>query len=146
MIVIERIYSSQIRWGRLGFKSGSFKILRNCKTITYKYLAQKRQQNNFQILEQQNTRPPIVTAVLFRLVRWLGYGLNDRGSILGRGRDCFLRSVQTHSGSQPPFCICEFPSTVKRLRYKAVHSNSEVKNAWSFNSTLPNAFMAGCVG
>jgi hypothetical protein len=142
MFVKEWICSSQIRRGGLQFKPGTFKTLRNCETIAYKYLTQKRQQNHFQILEQEHKHPLIVGTELFRLVRWLGYKLNDRGSILGRSRDCFLRSVQAHSGSHPTFCTWEFAPMVKRPGFKAGHSNSEVKNAWSYNSTPPTVFMA----
>jgi len=145
-IVKEWVCSYQIRRGGLRFKSGTLKTFENCKTIAYNYLTQKRQQNHFQILKQQYTHPPLVGTGLFRLVRWLGYKLNDWGSILGRGRDCFLCSVQTHSGSHPTFCTWEFPPTVKRPRYKAGHSNSEVKNAWIYNSTPPTVFMAWCIG
>jgi len=76
MVVKEWICSSQIRRGGLRFKSGIFKTLTNRKTIAYKYLTQKRQQNHFQILEQQHKHPLIVGTGLFRLVWWFGYKLN----------------------------------------------------------------------
>jgi hypothetical protein len=73
------------------------------------------------------------------------YGLDDWGSVPGRGsRRIFSphRRIQTGSGAtQPPiqWVLGELFSGVKRPEHEADHcppSSVEVKNAWSYTSTL----------
>jgi len=76
------------------------------------------------------------------------YGLNDWGSILGRGKEGIFLLVATACRSalgptQPPIqCVLVVVSPgVKRPDRKADHSSpsvAEVKNVWSYTSTSPN--------
>jgi hypothetical protein len=81
-----------------------------------------------------------------------GYGLDDRGSRVrfpaGAGNFSLLRRVQTGSGAHPasyPICTGVLSLRVMRPGCEADHSHptsGEVKNAWSYTSTL-NMFLHG---
>jgi hypothetical protein len=84
-------------------------------------------------------------------VQWLGYELEDRGSIRGRGRFfCFRHRVQTGSGPHPasyPTSTGDYFPGVKRPGREAEHSppsSAEVKNEWSCTST-PYVFLTWCL-
>jgi hypothetical protein len=83
-------------------------------------------------------------------VQWLGYGLDNRGSIHARGTDFFSSPLHLFTTSsrtalrptQPP--IQWVPGAlslrVKRPGCEAEHSppsSAEVKNAWSYTSIPP---------
>jgi hypothetical protein len=73
--------------------------------------------------------------------------LGDWGSIHGCNWDFFLTSQPALGPTQPPIqWVPEaLPLKVKRPGNEADHSppsSAEVKNAWSYTSTLPYVFMA----
>jgi hypothetical protein len=75
-------------------------------------------------------------------VSWLGHGLDDKGSIPGKGREgIFLFASSYQMGTEA------FSLGVKRPGRESDHSppsSAEVKNAWSYISTPQYAFMAWC--
>jgi len=78
--------------------------------------------------------------------------MSDRGSTPDRGRECFLhhRALTESGAHQPPIqCVMGALSLgVERLLREANHAllfSAEVKNAWSFTSTLQYVFMAWCL-
>jgi hypothetical protein len=74
-----------------------------------------------------------------------GYGLDDRGSFPGRGKDFFRHRVQTGSGAH----LTSYPTDIGRWflgdtaagEREADHSppsSTEVKNAWNYNPIPPH--------
>jgi hypothetical protein len=89
---------------------------------------------------------------LVRVVSIMGYGLDDRGSSSGRGRDyCIRYHFQTGSGAR----LASYPMGIgntflwyKWPKSKAEQSppfNADVKNMWSSTSIQPYVFMALCL-
>jgi len=82
-------------------------------------------------------------------VAWLHYGLDDRTSVPVRGRDSFL--FATGYGAQPasyPMGTGRSFLGVKRTGREAdclLASSAEVKNVWSYTSTLTYVFMVWCL-
>jgi hypothetical protein len=88
-------------------------------------------------------------------IKRLGYGLNDRGATVrfpeGANNISLHYLVRNGSGALPasyPMFTGGIFAGVKRSARKADHSpqsSAEVKNAWSYTSTLPYVFMAWCL-
>jgi hypothetical protein len=82
--------------------------------------------------------------VVAQSVFLLGYGLDYRSSILGRGREFSLRHhVQTDSGERK--VSCPIGTAAKGPGTETDHSptaNVEGKNEWSNTSIPPYIFMA----
>jgi hypothetical protein len=96
---------------------------------------------------------PPVRGVAAQLVQWLDYGLQDRDSVLGSGRDfnLFATAVPRPAlgPTQPPDQLVAgaLSSAVKQPGREAYHtppSGAEVKNAWKYTSTSPNVIMSWC--
>jgi hypothetical protein len=89
-------------------------------------------------------------SLIGRSVYWLGYGLDDRGSIPGTARDCFLFATASRPAqglTQPPiqWVPRAFTPGVRRSGREAEllsPSPAKVKNAWSHTSTPPYVLMA----
>jgi len=80
------------------------------------------------------------------MVKKAGYGLDIRGSIMGRGRgrDCFFVSTSrpTLGSAQPPI---QWVPGVKRSGHEADYSppySTVDKNVWSCIYTTPYVFIA----
>jgi hypothetical protein len=79
----------------------------------------------------------------------MGYWLDDRDSILGRGNDgnsSLCQRVQLALGPDKPDKA--FTLVVKRPRPEAEHSPpsiSKVENTWSYTSTHLYVFMTWCL-
>jgi hypothetical protein len=72
----------------------------------------------------------IITAAVAQTVRRLCYGLDDRGSIPGRGWGfSLLQGVKTDPG------VIEPPIQWKLESDNSPPSTAEVRNAWSYTST-----------
>jgi hypothetical protein len=77
-------------------------------------------------------------------LQWLGYGLDDLGSIPGRGSNRF----QIGSGAHPAsyhIGTGVLSQGLKRLEREADHSapsSTETKNAWNYTSSPQYVFMA----
>jgi hypothetical protein len=76
-----------------------------------------------------------------------GYGLNDRGSIRGRGREFYLRyRVQTGFGAHPDFCPVGIGGCFWGIIWPGREADSssphstKVKNSFSNTSTVPYVF------
>jgi hypothetical protein len=78
------------------------------------------------------------------MAKRIGYGLDDRGSVTGRGSwELFLFATASRpelGPTQPPIQRIPWALSlgVKRPRREADHSppsSAEVKNAWSYTST-----------
>jgi len=79
--------------------------------------------------------------------QWLGYELDDRGSIPGKGKDFFVFATASRHWGPPNLLSKENrgggggPSSwVERPGRQADHSppsSAEVKKVWSYTSTLP---------
>jgi len=90
-------------------------------------------------------------AGLAQSLYWLGYGLDDRCSILGRGRNYSLRHrVQTGSGAHPAFYPKGNRGSFRELKglghegHQLPPSSVEVRNAWRYTSTPADVIMAWC--
>jgi len=67
----------------------------------------------------------------------IGYGLDNCGSIPGGSMDnSLLHSAETYSGDQPTPCrICTGVKVT--VTWNSLPFSGEVKNAWSYTSTIP---------
>jgi len=82
-------------------------------------------------------------------INWIGYGLDERGSIAGRGRDILLFATASRPALGSPSPLPHryrgtFSSGVKRLVCEVDHappSSARIKDAWSYTSTPPSFFM-----
>jgi hypothetical protein len=90
--------------------------------------------------------PSVFFFGIAQLIQWLGYGLDERGSIPGRERRGIFsprRYVQTgsgtHSASSTLLYLGLLSPGVKRLGREANHSapsSAELKDAWSYASAF----------
>jgi hypothetical protein len=83
---------------------------------------------------------------LVQSVQWLGYGLDDRGSFLGGGRDFFLFATASGPTLGPTqhriqWVMGDLSLRVKRPGPEADYSPPSSAD-WSYTSTLPCVFMA----
>jgi len=95
--------------------------------------------------------PQVLTAIYS--LYWLSYGLDDRDSVPGRGREFLSPPPNPHRLWDPPSNISNgwwelLPPGLKwqeREDDSSTPSSAEFKNAWSCISTPPHVFMALCL-